>query len=173
MEDAQRPFRLGEDRADKPDDFARTKMTELRHEHGWTYSELGRRLATTPTQVRKLESGDLNISLQWMQRLARVFEVKMSALLPPEEVEAYLDPAAAEVLEVTRGMGPEARRHVVVAAREIALLAGRMRQSEDGIVLVGNSEAGKKLADRWARWNEPQRRRATELLEMAEGLGAE
>lgn len=163
----------GDDARVKPEAFARATMTELRKAKGWSYSELGRRLSTTPTQVRKLEGGDLNISLSWMQRLARVFEVKMSAFLPPDEIALELDSATSDLLDLTRSLGKPQRRMILTAAREIVALARKLGDDGEAPRLLGDHFVANRLAEQWNNWGAGQRRRAVELLQAAEGLAAE
>lgn len=155
-----------------PETIARAAMTRLREEQGWNLSDLARRLDTTPTQVRKLENGDLKISLDWMQRLARVFDVKMSAFLANSEVEANIDATAQAVLVALNTLPPSERPTLVQSAAQLVLVARRLADSKSGPALSGGGELAEQVADRWNTWTEPQRRHAAEMLRLADNLAS-
>jgi transcriptional regulator with XRE-family HTH domain len=151
-----------------PELAARTAMTRLREERGWNHSELARQVGTSPTQIRKLENGDLNISLVWMRRLAAAFGVKMSAFLPPDEIEFAADDATREVIDLVRDMVAAERRHLLGSARELMLLARHIARRETGARLAGNAELADDFAAHWDRWDDHQRRTVLNLALAAE-----
>lgn len=166
MEDAGRDFSLSESGPDDPEKVARQAMTALRESRGWNYSDLARRLDTTPTQSRRLELGDLKISLPWMRRMARVFGVKMSAFLPMHEIDLPLDDATREILSAVSAVPPSDRHLVADIARQLIGLSKRLGRSQEGPMLQGDRHLAEQVAGVWEGWSQPQRQRAVELLKL-------
>jgi transcriptional regulator with XRE-family HTH domain len=72
-----------------------TRIAYLRQQKGLSLGELAKAAGTTKAQIQKLERGDRRLSLEWMERLARALDTKISDLLPAEEVASAQDPADA------------------------------------------------------------------------------
>ncbi len=158
-----------------PQAAARAAMIAMRESRGWSQSELARQVQpqTTPTQIRKLEmgaeNGGLNISLEWMERLARAFGTTMSAFLPMAEV-SQTDPHTAKILEVMRDVPPAVRPLLVKASAEVLSLARMLGTAETGPALQGDHRLAMQMAERWNGWTDLQRRRASDMLSAAENL---
>lgn len=76
-----------------------TRIAFLRQKKGLSLGDLARAAGTTKAQIQKLERGDRRLSLEWMERLARAMDTKISDLLPPEEVTSANDlDAVADIL---------------------------------------------------------------------------
>jgi len=170
MDDAGRPFLPKDAPSERAEEIARNRLAQLREDRGWSYSELARRVGTTPTQIRKLETGVLNISLSWMQRLARALEQPMSAFLAPEEVNLSIDAETHSVMTVMAGLAQDERQMVLDAAKQVLALARRMARDRSGVALVGSEGLGERVAAKWDGWSDGQRQRAVDLLMAAEGL---
>ena len=59
-------------------------MTRIRYHRKlrrWTQPELARRIGTTAATVSRLETADMSVSIEWLQRFADVFGVAVSALI--------------------------------------------------------------------------------------------
>lgn len=65
-----------------------TKIAALRKERGLTQKDLALRLKpkTSDVQISRLESEDRRLTLAWMRRIANGLQVKVSDLLPDEDV---------------------------------------------------------------------------------------
>jgi transcriptional regulator with XRE-family HTH domain len=65
-----------------------TKIAALRKERGMTQKDLARRLKpkTSDVQISRLESEDRRLTLAWMRRIAAALKVRVSELLPDEDV---------------------------------------------------------------------------------------
>jgi len=85
----------------------------LRRVKGFSLTDLAKAVGTTKAQIQKLERGDRRLSLDWMERLARALDVKMSDLLPTNEVACQHDPAEAAILSMIANL-PEADRTILV-----------------------------------------------------------
>jgi phage repressor protein C with HTH and peptisase S24 domain len=65
----------------------RNRIKEYRQARHWSLEKLGERAGTTRQQIYKLENGELRLSQEWMERLAKAFGDGMRAadLLPEED----------------------------------------------------------------------------------------
>jgi transcriptional regulator with XRE-family HTH domain len=81
----------------------------LRREKGMSLTALAKAAGTTKAQVQKLERGDRRLSLDWMDRIARALNVKVSDLLPPHMVACQHGPEDREILEIIAHLPSEDR----------------------------------------------------------------
>lgn len=148
---------------------ARAAMNLLLEERSWNYSDLARLVipATTPAQIRKLALGDLKISLEWMQRMARAFGVKMSAFLPVEEVALHLDAGTQSVLDAFKDIPAHERPLLARAAKDLVAISQRLGRANTGPALNGNPEMAEAVASRWDRMTDHQRRNLVALIDAA------
>ena len=58
-----------------------TRLRELRKQHGLTLQELARRVGTTPQTVQRLETANISVSVDWLERFARAFSVDPADLI--------------------------------------------------------------------------------------------
>lgn len=154
-----------------PQDVARSALVRLREAKengaGWNQSELARRVGTTPTQIRKLENGDLNISLEWMDRLARAMGVKMSAFLAPDQIDIPADSHTSAILAIVQELPPTQRVSLVRAAVEVMGAARSLSAEQSGVALQGSPAVAAEVARAWQGMDERQRRNAAELMQAA------
>lgn len=165
MEDAARQFRAAEPVEEPLDVGARVR--DLRYQKGWTQSDLARRMSTTPTQIRKLETGDLQISLIWLRKFARAFDTTMAALLPPEEQDAAAAPEVALVMQIFHGISAEDRPRLLSAARAIADAARHIALEDRDASLPGDPSSANEMQDLWRGWDDNKRRNAVNLLKAS------
>lgn len=57
------------------------RIKELRDARGWTQQELADRAGTTNQQIGRLENGERELTVSWMQRLAKAFSVQPEELI--------------------------------------------------------------------------------------------
>ena len=127
---------------------------------------------TTPTQIRKLENGDLNLSPEWIEKLARAFNVRMSAFLPSREIDLHVDAATHEILQLVGDL-PHAQRPVLVrAAVEMLSVARHLVAIEKGPALHGDARLAETMAGRWNKLDDAARKRVTEILSLTTGMDA-
>jgi transcriptional regulator with XRE-family HTH domain len=157
-------------RVGTPQAVAREALVRLREKANWSQSELARRVSTTPTQIRKLENGDLNISLEWMDRLARAFGVTMSAFLAPHEVAIDADGATHEILTLIRDLPDAERVSLIRAAKGVMDVAQRLSADQSGVALVGSPAMAQEVARTWQEMDERQRSHASEMMRAARQL---
>lgn len=58
------------------------RIRQLRESRGWSQRELGRRINSSGSQIRKLETGERQLTQHWMDRIARVLGCEPGDLLP-------------------------------------------------------------------------------------------
>jgi transcriptional regulator with XRE-family HTH domain len=100
------------------------RIAVLRHERELTLAALAQRVGTTKAQIQKLERGHRRLSLGWMDRLARALGVKMSDLLPADQVACQHAPIEIALLGVFAQL-PEDDRIILVRIAQELLAAPR------------------------------------------------
>jgi phage repressor protein C with HTH and peptisase S24 domain len=67
----------------------RNRIKEFRKARQWSLDKLGTRAGTTRQQIYKLENGELRLSQEWMERLAKAFGdgMRPADLLPDSELK--------------------------------------------------------------------------------------
>lgn len=97
----------------------KNRIAILRKERGLTLAALAQAAGTTKAQIQKLERGDRRLSLDWMERIARGLGVKMSDLLPAEQVARQRGRAEHEILEIIGHLPEKEQVMLVKMAREL------------------------------------------------------
>ena len=91
----------------------------LRTERGLSLSALAKLVGTTKAQIQKLERGDRRLSLDWMQRIAGALNVKVSDLLPVEDVPAKRSVSEAAIVTLIRQLSDADRATLVRVAQAL------------------------------------------------------
>jgi len=128
--------------------FMQNRIGILRVEKGLSLTDLARLAGTTKAQIQKLERGDRRLSLQWMSRLARALNVKMSDLLPEDTVACQHGQEEREILALVSQLPLEDRIALVRIANDLLMTFRRWELGH------GRSGAGDHL-------DEPLKRRRT------------
>ena len=68
----------------------KTRIRYHRKLRRWTQPELARLMDTTAATISRLETADMSVSADWLQRFADVFGVAVSALIDDERVTARI-----------------------------------------------------------------------------------
>lgn len=77
----------------------KNRIKEFRQARHWSLAKLGTRAGTTRQQIYKLENGELRLSHEWMERLAKAFGDGMRAAdLLPDQDEKKTDGGTARRL---------------------------------------------------------------------------
>jgi transcriptional regulator with XRE-family HTH domain len=105
----------------------------LRVEKGLSLTDLARLAGTTKAQIQKLERGDRRLSLQWMSRLARALDVKMSDLLPEDTVACQHGAEEREILDIVAQLPIEDRVALVRIANDLLVTFRRWEQGKSGM----------------------------------------
>ena len=121
----------------------------LRVEKGLSLTDLARLAGTTKAQIQKLERGERRLSLQWMSRLARALDVKMSDLLPEDTVACQHGPEEREMLAIVAQLPLEDRIALVRIAYDLLMTFRSWEQ--------GQGKSGADLPS----LDEPHKRRRT------------
>jgi len=79
----------------------RNRIKEYRLARQWSLEKLGERAGTTRQQIYKLENGELRLSQEWMERIAKAFggDVRPADLLPEQD-------SKKPISSVSRRAGP-------------------------------------------------------------------
>jgi len=128
--------------------FMQNRIGILRVEKGLSLTDLARLAGTTKAQIQKLERGERRLSLQWMSRLARALDVKMSDLLPEDTVACQHGPEEQEILAIVSQLPLEDRIALVQIANDLLMTFRRWE-------LGHGKSGGGELVD------EPLKRRRT------------
>lgn len=59
----------------------KTRIRYHRQLRNWTQAELGRAAGTTAATISRLETADMNVSMDWLEKFAGIFAVPVSALI--------------------------------------------------------------------------------------------
>lgn len=146
------------------------RIHEWRAHSGLSVRDIAKRAGISHGQVQKLENGTRPLTLDHMRKLARVFDIKPSALLNDDDVECRLD-ATEEgfILEIRRAdIEPEI---VLIGVRALLRAVKDMRSSTHlREALAGDPDIASELAEAWSALDHPQRVRALELVKMSRGF---
>lgn len=86
--------------AASPKSRLRNRIKEFRLARQWSLEKLGLRADTTRQQIYKLENGELRLSQEWMERLAKAFGdgVRPADLLPDQELKRSVPTTARQLV---------------------------------------------------------------------------
>lgn len=103
------------------------RIRELRHRFGWTAEDFAEKLGLSATQVLRMESGHMGITLQRLSLVARTLGVWIRDLLPAPPEEPSMDQLAL----VFRGAGysQDETQRILDYVEMVALL--RKRRAEE------------------------------------------
>jgi transcriptional regulator with XRE-family HTH domain len=99
--------------------IVQNRIAALRHERALTLGALAERVGTTKAQIQKLERGHRRLSLDWMERIARGLNVRMSDLLPADQVACQHSPFENALLGVLAQLSEDDRIILVRIAQEL------------------------------------------------------
>ncbi len=127
-----------------------TRIRHYRKLRGLTLQQLADSVATTPQTISRLETGNMTVSMDWLQRFAEVFGIHVADLIEGGGGrEISLLGTLAGDGAVLSGAETEAARFVldVPADRPVAVrLAARIGRYEAGDLLICNRLEGADLA---------------------------
>jgi transcriptional regulator with XRE-family HTH domain len=98
-----------------------TRIAFLRKEKGLSLEDVAKAAGTTKAQIQKLERGDRRLSLEWMGRLAKAMNTKISELLPPEEVTLARESEETAILEILSRLPDRDRAALIGIVRRLLL----------------------------------------------------
>lgn len=78
------------------------RIKEFRKMRKLTLEELARKLNVSYSAVQKLESGTVDLDINWMRKISKVLEVKPYELLPIDMQPDEITPEEREILRMIR-----------------------------------------------------------------------
>lgn len=93
------------------------RMRQLRLDRGMTQEQVALEAGCAISTINMMERGERTLSLEWMQRLAKVFGVAPSELLTVENNPNVLDDDERALIDALRA-APEANRAALLGAAE-------------------------------------------------------
>lgn len=100
----------------KKRDFTPTnRIRDRRQAAGLTLTALAQRLETTAAQVQRLEIGDRELTLHWMQRIARALDCSPADLLLPQD--GGLTETERDLVDIVRD-APDSGRAAIYGVAE-------------------------------------------------------
>jgi transcriptional regulator with XRE-family HTH domain len=127
----------------------KTRLRHFRTRRGLTQGDLARRLGTTAATISRLETADMTVSTDWLEKFASALDVAVSDLIATPDEGAVL---LAGLLAPDGGVSPpapgETSLTLDVAVREpVALrIAGTFGPYLSGDLLVGSKHAAGEAA---------------------------
>lgn len=106
----------------------KNRISALRLERGLSLTELAKLAGTTKSQIQKLERGDRRLSLDWMERISRALRVKLSDLLPVENLSPQFDPDELIILDLMRRLPKNDKAALIRIAREFSEVIDRAKR---------------------------------------------
>lgn len=103
-----------------------TRIAILRKEKGLSLEDVAKAAGTTKAQIQKLERGDRRLSLEWMRRLARAMDTKVSELLPPEEVVQAQETGEDAIVEILSHLSGQDRAALIGIVRKLLVRLERL-----------------------------------------------
>ncbi|GGD16679.1 hypothetical protein GCM10011587_21200 [Pyruvatibacter mobilis] len=127
-----------------------TRIRHYRKLRGLTLQQLAERVGTTAQTVSRLETGNMTVSMDWLQRFADIFELHVADLIEGgrgREID-LLGTLAGDGAVLSNGDADGTSITLDVPAdRPVAVrLAARVGRYEAGDILIGNRLEGADLA---------------------------
>jgi transcriptional regulator with XRE-family HTH domain len=88
------------------------RINELRRAKGWSQQELADMVGCSKMHISGMERGKRELSLDWMQRLGKVFSVAAVDILSDEDYPDRLSDEEAQLLATFRAADPETRESI-------------------------------------------------------------
>jgi transcriptional regulator with XRE-family HTH domain len=120
----------------QPNPTPRTRIRELRKARGFTQKELGLLVGTTPQTIQRLETAEMTVSLEWLEKIGAALGVQTHELLPRPDLT--VTPERAFLMAVEDAV-IHSRRHA--PGDDLALLLAEQTGKLFGVIL----ECGKGL----------------------------
>ena len=96
------------------------RIKELRQARDLSQEGLARECHTTHATIGKLEKGDMELTLNWMRRIAAALDCKPVDLLAEDDLAYKLGPEEMTVLEIFNRLNGAGRRRFLKVAAALA-----------------------------------------------------
>jgi len=137
-------------RGHQGDRAVQTRIRHYRKLRGLTLQQLADKVATTPQTISRLETGNMTVSIDWLQRFAEVFDVHVADLIAGgtgREIDLLGSLAGDGAALTTADLDLANFAVEIPADRPVAVwLSGRVGRYESGDLLIGNRLEGADLA---------------------------
>lgn len=114
--------------------FIGQRVKKAREEIGISQELLGKKVPYAAATISQLESGQFRISLEALEKIAKVLDKPLSYFLPEERSETWAIPTKLKVLE----------RELAEIKRALTKETARARQGFFQVIVCGNIGAGKR-----------------------------
>lgn len=143
------------------------RITKLCDEKGWTQVELAAAIRPTAKapEISRFKTGEREPSLEWLRRIATALGVKLSDVLPEEDVSDRLSAIERDLLYSLKSdpdYDPNELLHMMRALKRFVAQQGMRRVARGS--LPGDPVTVVALADVWADLDERQRTKAVDLM---------
>jgi transcriptional regulator with XRE-family HTH domain len=120
-----------------------TPIRKLRKERGFTLTDIATKVGTTPQTIQRLETGNMTVSVKWLEKIAKALDVSPSKLLADPiasattPAPAFIDAICAELVR-TRRIVPLIQDAPLALVGASGLLAERLLEWQAGLISWNN-----------------------------------
>jgi len=120
-----------------------TPIRKLRKERGFTLLQIATKLGTTPQTIQRLETGNMTVSIKWLEKIAEALDVSPSKLLADPATsaatpaQAFIDATCAELVR-TRRIVPLIQDAPLALVGASGQLAERLLEWQAGLISWNN-----------------------------------
>jgi transcriptional regulator with XRE-family HTH domain len=112
-------------------------LRQFRKERGFTLKELAKIMRTTPQTVQRLETGNMTVSLDWLDKFAEALNVPREKLVysgisPETPDERFIELIRAEAMKARRYLASEQNAWLALA-EAMGKLAGGLIERQRGL----------------------------------------
>ena len=126
----------------------RTSIRQIRKRRGLTLKELASRIGTTPQTVQRLETANMTVSTDWLERIAQALDVRPIDLLEGGGAQEISFLGSADTAGQLLASRPDEFYSLDIAARDpVALsLTSKLGPYNKGDTLIGSRHFGEDIA---------------------------
>lgn len=123
----------------------------LREARGWTVRDLETRTGISFNMLHKLETGASGLTVDYMRRISRAFDMKASALLNDDDVEFRAEGDNAALIQVLNSVPLTDKPRVLTIAGELAAIVRRSADDLNAAAqrLTGRPDLLEELVKVW------------------------
>jgi len=126
-----------------------TRIRDLRKRRGLTLKELANRIGTTPQTVQRLETANMTVSTDWLDRISSALGVRPVDLLEDREEHSMplLGSVARQGRVVTDRSAQEFELDLPVTSAVAATMSAAIGPYCAGSVIIGDRQYGSNMAN--------------------------
>lgn len=122
-------------------------------------------------KIHRLETGNRELNVTDMRRIAKAFDLKASALLPDEDVELRADESGTALIAVVGALPAPYRPEVLKMASELVRVVRAAAAGRSAAALEGEPRQVSELADLWNEYTPEARDRTLGILKLSGNSG--